>query len=205
MPRRNERDVVLHFTREWFQHSNWSMERFANDALAPALVAAGLIEPIVEPEGAPAYLKLRKAWGQRIARMFNGDGSIPLEWKWVWINEVPEPYRNSIHNELQALAGCLNVPLPDIRPINGVRAAKARMGVVMQEFGEYVTASAGPAADGHYSRDDDRAAVEEALAKGSEAVQAILAELQALATGAGLNFPAAALAIAGKAAAGVRA
>lgn len=204
MARRNERDVVLHFTREWFQHSNWSMERFASDALAPALVAAGLIEPLDQLEDAPAYLKARKAWGQRIARMFNGDGSIPLEWKWVWINEVPEPYRSSIHNELQALAGCLNVPLPEIRVVAGVKAAKARMGEVLQEFGEYVTASAGPAADGHYSREDDTDAVKEALTKGTEAVQAILAELQALAAGSGLPLPAYTLALAAKTAFEVR-
>lgn len=186
---RTETDVILHHSREWLQNSSWTMERFAIDLLAPQLEAAGLIAPIEQHDDGAAYLKLRKAWGQRVARIFHGELTFPLEWKWHWINQIPSPYRDALVNELQAMAGYMSVPMPEIVPVKGVSAAKARMGVVLQEFGEYVAAAAGPAGDGHYSRDDCPLAIKETLAKGIEAVQAIIAELQAVATGSGQGLP----------------
>lgn len=190
MPGRNETEVILQHTAVWFQNSEWSMERFAHDLLAPALRSARLIEPEnVQPDG-DAYLRQRKAWGQRISRIFHGTQPFPLEWKWAWVGQVPNPYRQEMLNDLLAMAGCLNVPIPQIRPIAGVQATAARMGDVLQEFGEFVTSSAVPAGDGHYSRQDCPAAVADMLEKGLDAVQALLAELQALATGAGAQLPA---------------
>lgn len=190
MPGRNETEVVLHHTGRWFQHSEWSMERFAHDLLAPALVEAKLLAPLEDPLKGDDYLKQRKAWGQQIARIFHGTKPFPLEWKWAWISQVPKPYQQDMLDDLLALAGCLNVPIPEIRAIAGVQATAARMGDVLLEFGEFVTASALPAGDGHYSRQDCPAAVREMLDKGVDAVQALLAELQALATGAGAQLPA---------------
>lgn len=192
MSRRSEREVVLHHTAEWFKHSSWSMEKFAHDALAPALAQAGLIEPLATPESGVEYTRSRKAWGMQVARLFNGDKSFPLEWKWVWISLVPNPYHAAMTNELQALAGCMNVPLPEIRPINGVKSAQARIGAVMIEVGEFFTAAAGPAGDGRYDREDQADGIE-TMQKGLEAVQAILAELAAVSSGTGIELPALAM------------
>lgn len=189
MSRRSEREVVLHHTAEWFKHSVWSMEKFALEALAPALANAGLIEPLAAPESGVEYSRSRKAWGQQVARLFNGDKTFPLEWKWIWISLVPNPYHDAMTNELQSLAGCMNVALPEIRSINGVKSAQARMGAVMIEVGEFFTATAGPAGDGRYDRDDQAEAVE-TMQKGLEAVQAILAELAAVSAGTGVDLPA---------------
>ena len=190
MPGRNETEVVLFHTGRWLQHSEWSMERFAHDLLAPALVEAKLLAPLEDPLKGDDYLRQRKAWGQQIARIFHGTKPFPLEWKWAWISQVPKPYQQDMLDDLLAMAGCLNVPIPEIRAIAGVQATAARMGDVLLEFGEFVTASALPAGDGHYSRQDCPAAVREMLDKGVDAVQALLAELQALATGAGAQLPA---------------
>lgn len=189
MSRRSEREVVLHYTAEWFKHSAWSMEKFAHEALAPALAMAGLIEPLVAPENGIEYARSRKSWGMQVSRLFNGDKSFPLEWKWVWISLVPNPYHDAMTNELQALAGCMNIPLPDIRSVNGVKSAQARIGAVMLEVGEFFTAAAGPAGDGVYDRDDKVEAIE-TMQKGLEAVQAIIAELAAVSAGTGVDLPA---------------
>lgn len=189
MARRSEREVVLHYTSEWFKHSAWSMEKFAHEALAPALAEAGLIEPLATPESGVEYTRSRKAWGMQVARLFHGDKSFPLEWKWIWISLVPNPYHDAMTNELQALAGCMNVPLPEIRPINGIKSAQARIGAVMLEVGEFFTAAAGPAGDGRYDS-EDQAEAHETMQKGLEAVQALLAELAAVSSGTGVELPA---------------
>ena len=189
MPGRNETEVVLSHTARWFQNSEWSLERFAHDLLAPALADAKLIEPITDPLEVDAYLRQRKAWGMRISRIFHGTQPFPMEWKWAWVTRVPEPFRRDMLDDLLALAGCLNVPIPEIRPIAGVKATAARMGDVLVEFGEFVAASAVPAGDGHYSRQDCPTAVREMLDKGMDAVQALFAELQALASGSGSELP----------------
>lgn len=190
MPGRNETEIVLHHTAVWFQNSEWSMERFAHDLLAPALVAAKLLAPLEDPLEGDVYLKQRKAWGQRIARIFHGQQPFPLEWKWAWVSQVPRPYQQEMLDDLLAMAGCLNVPIPELRTIAGVKATAARMGTVLGEFGEFVTAAALPSGDGHYSRQDCPNAVTEMLDKGIDAVQALLAELQALAAGTGVQLPA---------------
>jgi hypothetical protein len=193
MANRTEKEVLLYQTAEWFKNSPWSVEAFAHDALAPALAAAGLIEPLGVPDDGAEYLRDRKAWGQQISRIFHGTKPFPLEWKWVWINKVAEPYRTRILTECQALAGCMNVKLPEIRTVDGVLSARARIGAVMIEVGEFFTAAAEPSGDGQYDREDCQVAAKEMLTKGVEAIQAILAELHAVAAGTGVDLPALAL------------
>lgn len=190
MPGRNETEVVLYHTGRWFQHSEWSMEKFAHDLLAPALVEAKILAPLDDPLKGDDYLRQRKAWGMRISRIFNGTQPFPMEWKWAWISQVPKPYQQEMLDDLLAMAGCLNVPIPHLRPIAGVQATAARMGDVLLEFGEFVAASAVPAGDGSYSRKDCPDAVTEMLEKGTDALQTLFAELQALATGTGFQLPA---------------
>lgn len=121
MCHKTETEVVLEHTAQWFQNSEMSMERFAHDRLAPALVAAGLIEENPAPQDAEAFTKGRKAWRQRVDRLFNGSQPFPLEWKWVWINSVDEPFRTEIKNGLQIMTGMLPVARPELRAIKGVR------------------------------------------------------------------------------------
>lgn len=190
MPNRTEKEALLYLTAEWFKNSEWSMERFAHEALAPALASAGLIDPLGIPDDGAEYLRNRKAWGQQVSRIFHGTKPFPLEWKWLWINKVAEPYRTQILNECQALAGCMNVKLPEIRTVDGVLSARARIGEVMTDVGEFFTAASAPSGDGQYDREDCQTAAREMLVKGVEAIQAILAELHAVAAGTGVDLPA---------------
>lgn len=187
MCHKTETEVVLGHTAQWFQNSEMSMERFAHDRLAPALVAAGLIEEIPAPQDAEAFTKGRKAWRQRVDRLFNGSQPFPLEWKWVWINSVDEPFRTEIKNDLQIMAGMLPVARPELRAVKGVESTRARIAQVMIECAEFFQAAAEPAQDGRYCR-EDRAAAAEMIEKGFEAAGAILGELTALAAGAGVTL-----------------
>lgn len=188
MHHKNETEILLGHTSKWFQHSEMSMERFAHDLLAPGLMAAGLIEETPAPQDAEAFTKGRKAWRQRVDRLFNGAQPFPLEWKWVWINSVAEPFRTEIKNDLQILAGLLPVAQPELRAINGVESTRARIAQVMIECGEFFQAAAEPASDGRYCREDQGNA-HEMIEKGFEAAGAILTELVALAAGAGITLP----------------
>lgn len=190
MPRRTECEVLMHHTAEWFQHSPWSMESFALQRLAPALVDAALIEPLGELDDGDDYHRRKKAWGQRVSRIFLQTQPFPLSWKWIWIGQVDEPYRSRIVHDLQAMAGFMAVRLPQLRPVGGVVSAAANMAGVLQEFGEFVGAAGAPASDGRYDRDDDPAAVDEMLSRGADVIQALYAELTALASGTGRPLPA---------------
>lgn len=187
MQHSTETEIVLGHTAQWFQNSEMSMERFAHDRLAPALEAAGLIEEAPAPQDAEAFTKGRKAWRQRVDRLFNGSQPFPLEWKWAWINSVDEPFRTEIKNDLQIMAGMLPVARPELRAVNGVESTRARIAQVMIECGEFFQAAAEPAQDGRYCS-DDRGAAAEMIEKGFEAAGAILSELSALAAGAGITL-----------------
>lgn len=187
MGTRTERDVIVDQTSRWFAHSDWSLERFASERLAPALSAAGLVE-LEDPEDVEAYQRTRKAWSQRVSRIFHATQPFPLEWKWVWLSCLPEDYQRSARSELLAMAGCFDVRIPELVGLVGVPSAKAKLGEVTQAIGEFLAASA-PAHDGLYDHTDDPADVDRMLIEGTEAISAMFNELVALSTGTGRPLP----------------
>ena len=184
MTMRTERDVIVDQTSRWFAHSEWSLERFASERLAVALSAAGLIEELEEPADVETYQKTRKAWSQRVARIFHATQPFPLEWKWVWLSCLPEDYQRSARSELLAMAGCFDVRIPELVGVVGVPAARAQLGQVTQAIGEFLAASA-PAHDGVYDNTDSPEDVDRMLIEGTEAISAMFNELVALSTGTG--------------------
>lgn len=188
MTMRTERDVIVDQTSRWFAHSEWSLERFASERLAVALSAAGLIEELEEPADVETYQKTRKAWSQRVARIFHATQPFPLEWKWVWLSCLPEDYQRSARSELLAMAGCFDVGIPELVGVVGVPAARAQLGQVTQAIGEFLAASA-PAHDGVYDNTDSPEDVDRMLIEGTEAISAMFNELVALSTGTGRPLP----------------
>lgn len=187
MTTRTERDVIVDQTSRWFAHSEWSLERFASERLAVALSAAGLID-LEEPADVETYQKARKAWSQRVARIFHATQPFPLEWKWVWLSCLPEDYQRSARSELLAMAGCFDVRIPELVGVVGVPAARAQLGQVTQAIGEFLAASA-PAHDGVYDNTDSPEDVDRMLIEGTEAISAMFNELVALSTGTGRPLP----------------
>lgn len=187
MTTRTERDVIVDQTSRWFAHSEWSLERFASERLAVALSAAGLID-LEEPADVETYQKTRKAWSQRVARIFHATQPFPLEWKWVWLSCLPEDYQRSARSELLAMAGCFDVRIPELVGVVGVPAAQAQLGQVTQAIGEFLAASA-PAHDGVYDSTDSPEDVDRMLIEGTEAISAMFNELVALSTGTGRPLP----------------
>lgn len=188
MTTRTERDVVVEQTSRWFAHSDWSIERFASDRLAPALAAARLIEPLEAPEDVETYQRSRKTWAQRVGRIFHETQPFPLEWKWVWLGCLPPEYQQAARHELLAMAGCFDVRIPQLVGLVGPAAALSNLGEVTKTIGDLIAASA-PAHDGKYDASDDPAAVDLMLTEGAEAIAAMFNEMVALSTGTGRPLP----------------
>ncbi|MHC8341734.1 hypothetical protein [Pseudomonas sp. RT6P73] len=188
MTTRTERDVVIEQTSRWFAHSDWSIERFASDRLAPALAAARLIEPIEQPDDVETYQRSRKTWAQRVGRIFHETQPFPLEWKWVWLSCLPPEYLQAARHELLAMAGCFDVRIPQLVGLVGPSAALSNLGDVTKTIGDFIAASA-PAHDGKYDASDDPAAVDLMLTEGAEAISAMFNEMMALSTGTGRPLP----------------
>lgn len=187
MAARTEREIVLDQTNLWFRNSEWSVEKFASEKLAPALAAADLVEPLDLPETGEDYLRGRKAWGQRLNRVFNGTAPFPLEWLRVWLDCLPETYRLEARRECLALYEVLDLRVPQITPAL-VPSVPANLGAITTEFGQFIAASR-PAHNGRYDRNDDPAEVEQMLKEGAEVVMTMVSELMAIAAGTGRHLP----------------
>jgi len=187
MSRTTEREIVLRSTHQWFATSEWNVERFAHDLLAPALVAEGLIEKALEESDGAAYLKERKAWATRVGRIFNGTSPLPLEWKWIWIGCLPERIAADVRRECIELVGGLDIRVPRISH-KQTGPVPSDLAGVLQDFGVFV-AAATPAHDGCYSLRDDPEAVDLMLREGLDAVMRMISELVAAAVGTGRTLP----------------
>lgn len=187
MGMRTERDVLIDQTSRWFTHSDWSIDRFALERLAPALSAAGLVD-LGDPQDVGEYQRQRRAWGMRVGRIFSEAQPFPLEWKWVWLNCLPEEYQHRARQELLAMAGCFDVRLPEFIVGAEVAATPARLGVVMQEIGHFVSAAT-PAHDGKYDRNENPEEVDRMLAEGLDLLAALANELYSLSAGTGRPLP----------------
>jgi hypothetical protein len=187
MAARTEREIVLEQTNLWFQNSEWSIEKFASEKLAPALAAADLVEPLDDAVTGDEYLRSRKAWGQRLNRIFNGTAPFPLEWKAVWLQCLPAPYGVDARRECLALYGVLDLCVPQLAPAP-VPSVPSHLDVVTIEFGQFLAASR-PAHNGRYDRSDDPAEVDTMLREGTDVVLTLIKELTAIAAGTGRHVP----------------
>lgn len=188
MEQQTERDIILKYTDRWFCTSEWSMERFGLERLAPALVAKGLIEPLPEPESGDEYMRSKRAWGQKINRIFNCTQAFPLEWRGVWLECMPPELARHAMRDCLALFGMADVKVPSFTP-GPEPSVPARLADVTREFGEFLAAST-PAHNGRYDRSDDPECVDRMLREGTDAVVALFSELIALAAGTGRSLPA---------------
>jgi hypothetical protein len=188
MQGRTEREIVLRHTNQWFMQSEWNVERFAHELLAPALIAEGLIEVALEESDGAAYLKERKAWATRLGRIFNGTSSFPLEWKWTWIGCLPARIADDVRRECIELVGGLDIRVPRIAYPARPSSVPSDLAKVLQEFGTFV-AAATPAHDGSYSLRDDPEAVDLMLREGLDAVLSMISELASVAVGTGRALP----------------
>ena len=196
MATRTERDIVLHYTNHWFTHSEWSVERFAHDLLAPALVEAKMIERELEQTDGDAWARERKAWAVRVGRIFNGTSPFPLEWKMVWLGVLPSEYAAQVRRDCLQLFGVLDINLPRSSP-GKPSATLSNLARVFKEFSEFVDAAT-PAHDGRYCTNDDPGDVDVMLQEGFDVIGAVMTELLALAAGTGRSVPMLQMLIAGR-------
>lgn len=187
MGHKTENTVLVGFTRAWFENSQWSIERFALELLAPALVRDGLIDPLPAPASGDDYMKAKRTWGMRVGRIFNGTQPFPLEWKWTWLTCLPAEYYQAARAELLAMAGVMDIRLPTLAAHSNT-AMTARLGEVTRELGEFIAACQ-PAHDGSYHKADCPEAVDRMFKEGLEAMEHMATELVALSMGTGRALP----------------
>lgn len=151
MGMRTERDVLIDQNWRWFTHSDWSIDRFALSSAWLRCPAAGLVD-LGDPQDVGEYQRQRRAWGMRVGRIFseaqpfrsNGNGS--------GLTACPRS-TSTVRVGLLAMAGCFDVRLPEFIVGAEVTATPARLGVVMQEIGHFVSAAT-PAHDEKYDRNE---------------------------------------------------
>ncbi|MES7579672.1 hypothetical protein U6Q50_12235, partial [Cutibacterium acnes] len=113
VPTKTEDQVVIHYTQLWFSETSWSADRFASELLVPLLWDLGLDEA-VQAATAVEYENWKRAKGVQVGRVIRGTQKFPLAWKWAWIACLPEKYRQPCRQELLAIAGVMDIPLPSV-------------------------------------------------------------------------------------------
>ncbi|WP_345865800.1 hypothetical protein, partial [Shewanella algae] len=179
VPTKTEDQVVIHYTQLWFSETSWSADRFASELLVPLLWDLGLDEA-VQAATAVEYENWKRAKGVQVGRVIRGTQKFPLAWKWAWIACLPEKYRQPCRQELLAIAGVMDIPLPSVSGTSSV----ANLSRLTLEFSQVLNASA-PAQDGKYDEHDSKELTGVYIDELVDLVEAAVCELQAVTTGTG--------------------
>ncbi|WP_051560193.1 hypothetical protein [Marinobacterium jannaschii] len=185
--KRTEDQIILEYTNSLLRETRWTIEDFGTDRLTPAL-REGLIDvdpadPYSIHSEAAAYLRWKNKIGVQLGRIMRGTTKFPLSWKWAWVTSLPEPYQTQCRQELLALAGVMDIPLPVIE-IAERRPARARIADFMRESADLLAAAA-PADDGFYDESDDPEAVDRMADEMIDVIEVLERELQAIGRGTG--------------------
>lgn len=143
MTQLREDKIIIEATREWLQNSNYTQAMFATQMLAPRIQEQ-------EPESADDWEKWHSRLCQRVSVVMTYKQAFPLQWKWAWLNALPEDVRNPIQSELAAVAGYLHT-MPEIK---GAETVKANTSQIYNCFSELVQNS-GASHDGVYDENDE--------------------------------------------------
>lgn len=177
----SEDQIILNATREWMADKGVSLQAFARDRLLPALGRADLVQE--EPGQAENYELWFDSRRKMITRVIKGSGYMPLAWKWVWVNCLPEPYQKRCRQELMALNNSFYLPLPagnsERRPMASTLADLTR------EFSEVMAASK-PAQDGMLDARDEVEDLREYAGQLLDLVEKAAQELVNIQTGTGV-------------------
>lgn len=144
----DESTIIIEQTLEWFSNSNENINTFAVDILAPKL---GKMFPETPKEYEDSVTALRR----QVRRYLGGSHPFPLAWKWVWLDCLPNKYRNKALSKICGIHGFLDT-LP---PIENGTGCDASFDELMHNVATMVSESA-PAHDGKYDQNDQRDAAD---------------------------------------------
>jgi len=178
-----EDKIIIAHTNRLLQETPWSIERFATELLAPNLEALELSNETKITQ-ADEYLRWKTAKGVQVGRILRATMNFPMSWKWAWVNALPEPYHSQCRKELLALAGVLDVPVPQIKSTKCGCATKANLADMMREFAD-VVASSSPAQDGIYDDNDNKADTQKYTDEIIDVIEVLHRELLAVFQGTG--------------------
>ena len=178
-----EHSLIAKHTLAWFQESNWSKSAFACERLVPALEKAGLTG--LDKLSTLHQLELwRDRSRKRVGRILAMESDFPLAWKWIWVEMMDDPYRTKCRQDLLALAGTLDTPMP--QTTRERMPCPSRIGEILKQVGEAVSAS-GPAQDGSWDPSDDPKTTQVYADEILDVYEAVAAELQAIERGTGIT------------------
>lgn len=141
-----EDEIILDITKSWLTSSNETQASFAISHLAPLMQKDA-------PTNADQYSKWKSNLQKQVSRiMTEGADSqrFPLALKWLWVEALPEYYREECKRRLAAACGYKSV-LPDL---SGENKIKAQTYKIHTAFSEVIKTST-PAHDGVYDENDD--------------------------------------------------
>ncbi|MFR9656427.1 MAG: hypothetical protein SNF94_05515 [Rikenellaceae bacterium] len=178
-----EDQIIIEHTNRWLQETPWSIERFATELLVPQLEQLELSNQ-KDITTADELHRWKSAKGVQVGRIIRASMNFPMAWKWPWLNSLPEPYRSECRRDLLALAGVLDVPLPNSKQGKCGQATRANLADMMREFADVVASSA-PAQDGVYDSKDDKQLTQRYIDEMVDVIEVLHRELFAVRQGTG--------------------
>jgi len=178
-----EDKIIIDHTSRLLQDTPWSIERFAIELLTPRLEALELSDE-TNITKADEYQRWKTAKGVQVGRILRATMNFPMSWKWAWVDSLPEPYHSECRKDLLALAGVLDVPVPNIKSTKCGCATKSNLAEMMREFAD-VVASSSPAQDGVYDANDNKADTQKYTDEIIDVIEVLHRELFAVFQGTG--------------------
>lgn len=175
----NEEEVLIRHTLAWAETRGTNAKHFG-EILIARLKEVGLAPE--EPKTGKEYTTWIGTVRRRVSRIFNRISSIPLAWKWHWVECLPESYQDACRSELAAFTGSLHIPLPCHTTTR--MPASSRLAQVTKEFSEVVAASS-LAHDG-FDPTDDTGEAAEYMSQLMDLLQETVREMFAVQQGTGI-------------------
>ncbi|MBD1559617.1 hypothetical protein HC752_21980 [Vibrio sp. S9_S30] len=140
---KDEAEIIIRHTKNWFMTSQENAPSFATDILAPRL------KNIAPSDCAEEYAKWKGSLSRQVNRYLSGEHNFPLQWKHTWLDCLPKRHKESALKEIHAMHGFIDT-LP---PLEGAKTCNANLEKILNLVSEAV-ANAKPTHDGIYDEND---------------------------------------------------
>ncbi|MFG1487619.1 hypothetical protein ABMA58_00045 [Oceanospirillum sp. HFRX-1_2] len=168
---KDEAEVLIYYTRKYLSESADNLRRFSQ-TMAQELAESGYIDACAADEFV-SFEKFRSAKQQQLTRILNGVTAMPLSWKLVWLDLLPQPYSDRARRDVSLLSNVLTIPLPSD---DGAYHGASSLPFILREMADVVSASA-PASDGVIDHQDCTESLLKYRNELADVAQVVLAEV----------------------------
>lgn len=146
----NEQSILLELTKQWFESSNMTQTKFAEN-LHEKLSVDGLVA--TAPTNMAEYTTWHNSALKRVSRILENEQPFPLSWKYYWLACLPKEIEHAALSQMMANAGYMLIPLPTTANMEA-KGSAAKIHEISREFSDVIARSK-PAMDGVYDDRDD--------------------------------------------------